>query len=239
VSTEANPADTRRAFKPGLNTDGTVLDCAWTRTSPHEYRGSHRELGHSERAELSECSFRTSPTSVDGVSETARAEVELVDEDGRTVGVAGKLEAHVAPGLLHRAVSVFLRDDDLILLQRRASTLYHFAGRWSNTCCTHPRPGESPIEAARRRLYEEMGLRADVKQAGILRYEARDPATGLVEREHDHVFIGYFRGPPRPDERIVSDWQWLDISTVRRDQSQRPDEYTPWLVPALDLVTGS
>lgn len=164
------------------------------------------------------------------------SEVELVDEYGKAVGVAGKLEAHVAPGLLHRAVSVFLRDDDFILLQRRAATLYHFAGRWSNTCCTHPRPGEDPSSAARRRLEEEMGVTADLKPAGILDYEALDPATGLVEREHDHVFTGFFKGTPRPDDRLVADWQWVDIVTLYRDLFQRSDEYTPWLGPALRVA---
>lgn len=171
------------------------------------------------------------------MSETT-AEVELVDRDGKTIGVAGKLEAHVAPGLLHRAVSVILFDGDRILLQRRAPTLYHFASRWSNSCCTHPRPGETPIAAARRRLLEEMRIVADLIPAGILRYEARDPATGLIEREHDHVFTGAFRGTPQPDHRLVSDWRWLDISTLRRDLANRPEAHTPWLGRVLDLASS-
>ena len=45
-----------------------------------------------------------------------------------------------------------------LLLQRRAFKKYHSGGLWTNTCCSHPRPGENVSEAAVRRLEEEMGL---------------------------------------------------------------------------------
>ncbi|MET9933122.1 NUDIX domain-containing protein, partial [Streptomyces sp. NPDC006324] len=81
--------------------------------------------------------------------EPAPIMLELVDEDGRTIGTAEKLTAHQAPGQLHRAFSVFLFDETgRLLLQRRALGKYHSPGVWSNTCCGHPYPGEAPFAAA-------------------------------------------------------------------------------------------
>lgn len=85
--------------------------------------------------------------------------LELVDEEGNTIGTAEKLAAHQAPGQLHRAFSVFLFDEQgRLLLQRRALGKYHSPGVWSNTCCGHPYPGEAPFAAAARRTYEELGV---------------------------------------------------------------------------------
>ncbi len=88
-------------------------------------------------------------------------QVVIVDADDTPTGVMDKLAAHRNGGALHRAVSACLVDDrGRVLLQRRALAKYHFAGRWSNTCCTHPRPGEEPGVAIARRLGEELGVEA-------------------------------------------------------------------------------
>ena len=92
-------------------------------------------------------------------TEAAPIMLELVDEDGTTIGTAEKLSAHTAPGRLHRAFSVFLFDESgRLLLQRRALGKYHSPGVWSNTCCGHPYPGEKPFAAAARRVSEELGV---------------------------------------------------------------------------------
>ncbi|CAM5402472.1 Isopentenyl-diphosphate Delta-isomerase [Streptomyces violarus] len=103
----------------------------------------------------------TSATTTTGSSSgTADAILlELVDEDGVTIGTAEKLAAHQPPGQLHRAFSVFLFDEHgRLLLQRRALGKYHSPGVWSNTCCGHPYPGEAPFAAAARRTFEELGV---------------------------------------------------------------------------------
>jgi isopentenyl-diphosphate delta-isomerase len=164
-------------------------------------------------------------------------QVELVSRDGTTTGTASKSEAHTAPGQLHRAVSVVIFDaDDRTLLQRRAPGTYHFANRWSNTCCTHPRPGEAPAATARRRLSEEMGITLELTEVGNFRYRAVDPVSGLVENEHDHVFVGRFTGTPRPHGRVVSDWTWAHVAILQRRLSADPDSYTPWLPMVLDIA---
>lgn len=133
--------------------------------------------------------------------------LELVDEAGTTIGTAEKLSAHRAPGRLHRAFSVFLLDDDgRMLLQRRATGKYHSPGVWSNSCCGHPYPGEPPFAAAARRVAEELGMGPDLMlAAGTVRYHHPDPASGLVEREYNHLFVGRVSEELHPDPAEVGE----------------------------------
>jgi isopentenyl-diphosphate Delta-isomerase len=137
--------------------------------------------------------------------EAERIMLELVDESGVTIGTAEKLSAHLPPGRLHRAFSVFLFDDDgRVLMQRRALGKYHSPGVWSNTCCGHPYPGEQPFVAAARRTAEELGIApALLREAGTVRYSHPDPASGLVEQEYNHLFVGMVRAKPQPDPAEV------------------------------------
>ena len=97
--------------------------------------------------------------------------VILVDADDRPIGTMAKLEAHRC-GLLHRAVSVFVRDSSgrLLLQQRTVSGKYHSGGLRANTCCSHPRPAEAAAEAAARRLVEEMGFACSLTFLFPMRY---------------------------------------------------------------------
>src|SRR3954462_2869892 len=89
--------------------------------------------------------------------------VILVDENDIETGVMEKMQAHQT-GQLHRAFSVVLYNNKgEILRQRRAFTKYHTPGLWTNTCCSHPRPGQNTKEAAERRLMEEMGIRCHIR----------------------------------------------------------------------------
>lgn len=118
--------------------------------------------------------------------------VELVDDAGRTRGETTVSAAHQPPGQLHRAFSVLLVDPDgRVLLQRRASVKTRFPLRWANSCCGHPAPGESLVEAANRRLREELGAGpVELTEVGVYAYYAEDPATSRVEFEYDHVLRG-------------------------------------------------
>ncbi len=113
----------------------------------------------------------------------------LVDEKNRAVGVAGKTSVHRA-GLLHRAFSIFIVDDKgRILLQRRAREKYHSGGLLANSCCGHPRPGETTQAAARRRLTEELGIGAPLTFGFFSRYRA-DLDGGMQENEFVYVYFG-------------------------------------------------
>ena len=166
-----------------------------------------------------------------------------MDSDGRAVGACPVTEAHSPPGRLHRAFSVMLFDaDGRLLMQRRALTKSRFAGRWTNTCCSHPAPGEDVTVAALRRLHEEMGLRVDaLREVGRFVYRAGDPASDTVEHEFDHVLVGQCAGEPVPD-RIdpdeVDSWEWMTPDQVRDGLQRAPEIHSPWLKDVLRLTIG-
>lgn len=153
--------------------------------------------------------------------------VILVDAQDRPVGAARKLEAH-RWGLLHRAFSVIvINSQGQLLLQRRARVKYHSAGLWSNTCCSHPRPGEETLEAARRRLREEMGFDCPLRPAATLVYWL-EVGGGLIEHEYDHVFLGHWAGRPYPDPAEVGAWEWVHPRRLRRAVRRTPERFTAW-----------
>jgi isopentenyl-diphosphate delta-isomerase len=164
--------------------------------------------------------------------------VVLVDEAGRVLGTEEKLAAHRHGGRLHLAFSVFVVDGGgNTLLQRRSTRKHHFGGLWSNSCCSHPRPDEDVVAAGVRRLVEEMGLRVPLGDVGTFLYRAEDPASGLVEHELDHVLVGGHDGDPTPNPAEVDGWRWVSIDALAADVTARPERYTPWLSPALSLVS--
>ena len=159
---------------------------------------------------------------------TADDDVVLVDQRDTAVGVAPKLEVH-RQGQLHRAVSVVLFDDrGRLLLQRRAEGKYHSAGLWSNTCCGHPRPGESVGDAARRRLMDEMGIEGCglTRVTEFLYFAELD--GGLVEYELDHVLIGRWNGRTNPDPGEVAETRWVDRDLLFEELVKHPGRYTAW-----------
>lgn len=171
---------------------------------------------------------------------TATEQVILVDENDNPIGVAEKLQAH-QDNLCHRAFSVFVFQSthpNLLLLQQRADNKYHSAGLWTNTCCSHPRPGENVIDAGMRRLKEEMGLTVSLTPRGSFHYVAHFE-NGLVENEFDHVLMGM------TEETIIQfnpaeakSYKWVDVAELKHDLLAHPERYTPWLAQALTVCCG-
>ncbi len=154
--------------------------------------------------------------------------VILVDENDNEIGTMEKIEAHRNGGKLHRAFSVFVFDSDgRLLIQRRALTKYHAPGLWANTCCSHPRPGEDVLSAARRRLMEEMGFTCEVEEVFSVIYKA-DVGNGLTEYEYDHVLIGNWEGEPNPNPEEVCEWEWKNLDEIKEDMEKNPEKYAPW-----------
>jgi isopentenyl-diphosphate Delta-isomerase len=154
-------------------------------------------------------------------------EVILVDEDDRPLGTAPKLAAH-RHGQLHRAVSVQLQDrQGRLLLQKRYIGKYHSGGLWTNTCCSHPRPGETAIDAAQRRLAEEMGIACRVSPLFSTRYRA-DLDHGMIENEVVHVFGGNYSGEVRPNPAEADGFAWLTLLEVQSEVARAPDRYSVW-----------
>jgi isopentenyl-diphosphate Delta-isomerase len=162
------------------------------------------------------------------------AEVVAVDGAGHTLGPVGRDAAHAAPGVRHRAVSVqVVTADGRWLLQRRADGKALFGGGWSNSCCTHPQPGETTASAARRRVAEELGLVLDeLRPAGTFEYRAVDPGSGLVEHEVDDVFVAPVAGTGDvvPDPVEIAEVAWLDHDEAAALLARAG---TPWAATVL------
>ncbi|MEV6104815.1 isopentenyl-diphosphate Delta-isomerase [Streptomyces sp. NPDC051940] len=169
-------------------------------------------------------------------AQSAPIMLELVDEDGRTIGTAEKLSAHQPPGHLHRAFSVFLFDaDGRLLLQQRALGKYHSPGVWSNTCCGHPYPGEAPFTAAARRVYEELGVSPSLlREAGTVTYNHPDPASGLVEQEYNHLFAGTVTRLPQPDPEEVAQILFVTPEELEKKHAEGP--FSAWFMTVLDAA---
>ena len=156
-----------------------------------------------------------------------------VDVQDRETGIVDKMTAHRS-GILHRAFSIFVFDSNArLLLQRRARSKYHSGGLWSNTCCSHPRPGEPLLDSAHRRLRDEMGFDCPLEAVFGFVYHAQLDG-GLVEHEFDHVLVGRFQGTPVPNTREVEDWQWESLPAIRSRFAENPLQFSVWFKAGLD-----
>src|SRR5882757_9406536 len=145
----------------------------------------------------------------------------LVDEGNRAVGAAPKQAVH-RQGLLHRAFSIFMLDDQgRILLQQRNPRKYHSGGLWANSCCGHPRPGEQTVTAARRRLNEELGVTDPLSFGFFARYQA-DLDNGLKENEYVYVYFGHLRSQAKPDPAEIADLEFVSLPEIDRRIKQKP-----------------
>jgi isopentenyl-diphosphate delta-isomerase len=141
-----------------------------------------------------------------------------------------KLEVHQR-GLRHKAVSVFVMRGREVLLQRRALGKYHTPGLWANTCCTHPRWGESDLACAARRLHEELGISGlALQRSGGIEYRA-DVGGGLIEHEVVEVFSAQTPAHlvPQPDPDEVMQTRWITLETLEDEVQATPEKFTPWL----------
>ena len=169
----------------------------------------------------------------------APRQVILCDESGRPTGSADLLAAHTGAGQLHLAFSVYVYSPDRrkLLVQQRAAGKMLWPLVWANTCCSHPRAGETPVVAGRRRLKEELGLECDLTVGTAFVYRAEDPGGRGVEYEYDILLTGTTDATPSPDPNEVAAWEWVDVDHLRRDLRARPDRYAPWFHQGLPLLT--
>jgi len=163
--------------------------------------------------------------------------VILVDEEDNPIGTMEKMEAH-QKGALHRAFSVFIFNKrGEMLLQQRAFDKYHSAGRWSNTCCSHPRSNEKTKDAANRRLMEEMGLSCDLTHRFRFQYKASFE-NGLIEHEIDHVYFGISDSIPTINPQEVANFKYVNLADLESAIQNHPEEFTPWFIICFDQVAG-
>ncbi|MDO4763621.1 MAG: isopentenyl-diphosphate Delta-isomerase [Flavobacteriaceae bacterium] len=156
-----------------------------------------------------------------------KEKVVLVNPHDEFLGLMEKQEAH-QKGVLHRAFSVFLFDEQgNMLLQKRASTKYHSPNQWTNACCSHPREGETYLQAAHRRLKEELGITCDLQEKFNFIYKA-DVGQGLWEHELDYVFFGIFEGAFHLNLDEVSETRYISWEDLEQELKENPQNFTEW-----------
>ncbi len=164
-----------------------------------------------------------------------KTQVILVDNNDIQIGIMEKMEAH-KKALLHRAISVFIiNTKGEWLLQRRALGKYHSNGLWTNTCCSHPFPGESNLQASNRRLMEEMGLKCKLKELFSFTYK-EELDNELTEYEFDHVFYGFSDEIPKIDSSEVMEYKYLNYFSLFKDIKANPENYTVWFKKIYERV---
>ena len=160
-------------------------------------------------------------------------EIVLVDENDNQVGLWEKMDVH-KKWLLHRAISVLILNSRWeMLLQQRAMWKYHCPWMWSNATCTHPYPNENNIDAAHRRLQEEMWFDTDLKEIFEFRYIAHFN-NWLTENEYDHVFLGYYDGEMNLNPDEVNDYKWIWIEELKKNIVENSESYTQWFKIILE-----
>jgi isopentenyl-diphosphate delta-isomerase len=164
----------------------------------------------------------------------------LVDSEDNVTGYESKLAAHVGAGKLHRAFSIFLfTEDDEVLLQQRSGKKPLWPLYWSNSCCSHPRRGETYEQAVHRRLREELAVDAELEYLYRFEYRAEFSDIG-AEHELCSVFVGKVPAPMRVDVNPseIAAWRWVPSEEVDRMIETQPEQVTPWFVMEWRRLRG-
>lgn len=165
-------------------------------------------------------------------------EITLVDIDDHITGYSTKEDVHKR-GLLHRAFSVFIVNDNKMLIQMRNPNKYHSGGLWSNACCSHQRKEEILSEAVHRRMNEELGFDCPLEEKFKFIYRTRFE-NGLVEYELDHVFVGEYCGEVCVDPKEASEIRWVEFDELKRELLDNPESFSSWFIicapRVLDLL---
>lgn len=162
--------------------------------------------------------------------------VVIVDEKDQELWILEKLEAHKNGGHLHRAFSVLVfNSKGELLIQQRNLEKYHCPWLWANTTCSHPRQGESYLNAAHRRLYEEMGFDCPLEEKFHFIYRAEFD-NGLTEYEFDRVFFWSYEGGVFPNWEEVVNYRWISWDELKQEIEQNSEIFAPWFRIIVDKI---
>jgi isopentenyl-diphosphate delta-isomerase len=152
----------------------------------------------------------------------------LVNPADKVIGYRDKLACHLGDGILHRAFSIFIFNDKRqLLLQKRSDTKHLWPLFWSNSCCSHPRKGETMDEAASRRLQEELGIHSQLTYLYKFQYQARFKDVGS-ENELCSVYVGKSNQTIKTNPNEISEWRFIDPEELEQEMKKFPERFTPW-----------
>lgn len=151
-----------------------------------------------------------------------------VNKQDKILGYKTWQECHSLKSILHRAFSIFVvNNKGEILLQKRSKYKPLWPLFWSNTCCSHPRKGETIKEVAERRLKEELGFTTLLKEIFKFSYRAVYKNIGS-ENEVCTVLVGKYNGKITPNKKEVADYRWISLTQLKKEIKEKPEIFTPW-----------
>ena len=163
----------------------------------------------------------------------------VVDEEDEIMGYETKDKCHRGDGILHRAFSIFIfNEEGQVLIQKRSSEKLLWPCYWSNSVCSHPQIGETTENAAKRRMMEEIGLKSQIQFLFSFQYYAQFGLIGC-ERELCSVFIGTSNAEIKADPREIEEWKFIGMEDLERDRNGYPEKYTPWFIIEWDQILKS
>ena len=166
-------------------------------------------------------------------------ELILVDTDDNEIGFGSKADCHDGPGVLHRAFSLFLFNDaGELLLQQRSAQKRLWPGYWSNTCCSHPRRGETLAVATMRRLHDELNTAAELEYIYRFCYQASFGEAGS-ENELCHVYLGKINGDILPNDSEIESVRFVSATSLDDELGEHPERFTPWFVREWQTLKDS
>lgn len=156
-------------------------------------------------------------------------DVILVDENDNPIGTMDKMEAHLKP-FLHRAFSVFLVNNNNMLIQKRAVEKYHSGGLWANSCCSHPRANRDFMDSVYDRLRFELGIEEKIKLEELFKFVYLSKYNdNLYEHEYDHVLLGQIEDYDfKFNKEEIAEMKWVDISWLKKDINEHKEKYATW-----------
>ena len=160
--------------------------------------------------------------------------IVLVDVFDNKVGVCTKKEAHKL-GKLHRAVSIFIYHDDMMLIQKRAFHKYHSGGLWSNACCSHPSDDVALSDFARKRIYEEIEIECSIEEVFQFTYFHKFNDK-IFEYEYDHVFIGEYKGDFKLNAEEAVEAKWISLEDLGVLLLEQPQLFSVWFLIAAPKI---
>ena len=163
--------------------------------------------------------------------------VVLVNEQNEPIGTSEKLVTHNSQTPLHRGFSVFLfNTKGELILQQRSSKKKTWPLVWSNTCCGHPMLNETSLDAAKRRLRQELGI-TDARLLVILPdYRYRCERDGIVENEFCPVLLGFTNQKPTIYIDEVKAVRWISWNEWLEEIEHNPQEYSEWCIEETTLL---
>ena len=155
-------------------------------------------------------------------------ELILVDDFDGEIGFMSKYECHTGQGVLHRAFSIFIFDNQgKVLLQQRSGEKWLWPHYWSNSCCSHPRRGEPIEDAIHRRLDEELGISCALNFLYKFKYHAQFEDVGS-ENELCSVYYGIYDGQIDPNQSEIAEYRFLSPQAISENLANDTERYTPW-----------